>query len=75
MINQGIQDYLLLLTVETIRKERKDVRYQSYENLRLLIDMVGKDNLPGCYLLLTGTDELIEDEEKGVKEHDAYILG
>ena len=33
--------------------------------------MVSKDNLPGCYLLFTGTEELIEDEEKGIKEHDA----
>ena len=57
--------------VETVRKERKDIRYQAYENLRLLIDMVSKDNLPGCYLLFTGTDELVEDEEKGIKEHDA----
>ncbi|MDK2799612.1 MAG: hypothetical protein PWQ70_1231 [Clostridiales bacterium] len=57
--------------VETVRKERKDVRYQAYENLRLLIDMVSKDNLPGCYLLFTGTEELVEHEEKGIKEHDA----
>lgn len=57
--------------VETVRKERKDTRYQAYENLRLLIDMVSKDNLPGCYMLFTGTEELVEDEEKGIKEHDA----
>lgn len=63
--------FVIIDEVETIRKERKDVRYQAYENLRLLIDMVSKDNLPGCYLLFTGTEELIEDEEKGVKEHDA----
>lgn len=68
----GYSGLLIIIDeVETVRKERKDIRYQSYENLRLLIDMVGKDNLPGCYLLLTGTDELIEDEEKGIKEHDA----
>lgn len=63
--------FVVIDEVETVRKERKDVRYQAYENLRLLIDMVSKDNLPGCYLLFTGTDELIEDEEKGIKEHDA----
>lgn len=62
---------IIIDEVETVRKERRDVRYQAYENLRLLIDMVSKDNLPGCYLLLTGTDELVEDEEKGIKEHDA----
>lgn len=63
--------FVIIDEVETVRKERKDIRYQAYENLRLLIDMVSKDNLPGCYLLFTGTEELIEDEEKGVKEHDA----
>lgn len=63
--------FVVIDEVETVRKERKDIRYQAYENLRLLIDMVSKDNLPGCYLLFTGTDELIEDEEKGIKEHDA----
>ncbi|MDU4658790.1 MAG: DUF2791 family P-loop domain-containing protein [Clostridium butyricum] len=63
--------FVVIDEVETVRKERKDVRYQAYENLRLLIDMVSKDNLLGCYLLFTGTDELIEDEEKGIKEHDA----
>ena len=63
--------FVVIDEVETVRKERKDIRYQAYENLRLLIDMVSKDNLPGCYLLFTGTEELIEDEEKGVKEHDA----
>ncbi len=63
--------FVIIDEVETVRKERKDMRYQAYENLRLLIDMVSKDNLPGCYLLFTGTEELIEDEEKGIKEHDA----
>lgn len=63
--------FVVIDEVETVRKERKDIRYQAYENLRLLIDMVSKDNLPGCYLLFTGTDELIDDEEKGIKEHDA----
>ena len=63
--------FVVIDEVETVRKERKDIRYQAYENLRLLIDMVSKDNLPGCYLLFTGTDELVEDEEKGIKEHDA----
>ena len=62
--------FVIIDEVETVRKERKDVRYQAYENLRLH-DMVSKDNLPGCYLLFTGTEELIEDEEKGIKEHDA----
>lgn len=63
--------FVIIDEVETVRKERKDVRYQAYENLRLLIDMVSKDNLPGCYLLFTGTEELIEDDEKGIREHDA----
>jgi len=62
---------IIIDEVETVRKERRDVRYQAYENLRMLLDMVSKDNLPGCYLLLTGTDDLIEQEDRGIKEHDA----
>ncbi|WP_313558812.1 BREX system ATP-binding domain-containing protein [Ruminiclostridium cellobioparum] len=62
---------IIIDEVETVRKERRDVRYQAYENLRMLLDMVSKDNLPGCYLLLTGTDDLVEQEDRGIKEHDA----
>ena len=68
----GYSGLLIIIDeVETVRKERRDVRFQAYENLRLMLDMISKDNLPGCYLLLTGTEDLIEQEDKGIKEHDA----
>lgn len=68
----GYKGLLIIIDeVETIRKERKDVRYQAFENLRFLIDMVSKDRLKGCFMLFTGTDDLIENEDRSIKEHDA----
>lgn len=64
---------IIIDEVETVRKERKDIRYQAFENLGFLIDMVSKDRLKGCYLLFTGTDELIENEDRSIKEHDALF--
>jgi adenosylhomocysteinase len=62
---------IIIDEVETVRKERKDIRYQAFENLRFLIDMVSKDRLKGCFMLFTGTDELIDNEDRSIKEHDA----
>ncbi|PJW20779.1 hypothetical protein CV632_09725 [Geobacillus thermodenitrificans] len=70
----GYKGLLIIIDeVETVRKERKDVRYQAFENLRFLIDMVSKDRLKGCYMLFTGTEELIENEDRSIKEHDALF--
>ncbi|GER71387.1 hypothetical protein BpJC7_26900 [Weizmannia acidilactici] len=68
----GYKGLLIIIDeVETVRKERRDIRYQAFENLRFLIDMVSKDRLKGCYMLFTGTDDLIENEDRSIKEHDA----
>jgi len=69
--NKGL--LIIIDEVETVRKERKDIRYQAFENLRFLIDMVSKDRLKGCYMLFTGTEDLIENEERSIKEHDALF--
>ncbi|QKP75316.1 BREX system ATP-binding domain-containing protein [Bacillus amyloliquefaciens] len=70
----GYKGLLIIIDeVEIVRKERKDIRYQAFENLRFLIDMVSKDRLKGCYMLFTGTDELIENEDRSIKEHDALF--
>ncbi|WP_336825136.1 BREX system ATP-binding domain-containing protein [Sporosarcina sp. USHLN248] len=70
----GYKGLLIIIDeVETVRKERRDIRYQAFENLRFLIDMVSKDRLKGCYMLFTGTDDLIENEDRSIKEHDALF--
>lgn len=63
--------FFIIDEVETVRKERRDIRLQAFENIRYLIDMVSKDRLKGCFMLFTGTDELIENEERSIKEHEA----
>ena len=44
------------------RISRSDIRKTAYENLRLFIDESDKNALPYCYLLYTGTNELMESE-------------
>ncbi|RYY54732.1 MAG: hypothetical protein EOO09_13160, partial [Chitinophagaceae bacterium] len=65
----------LLLLVDELELVRKfphaRQREQALETLRLLIDESGKNGLPGCLLLFTGTDEFFEDERYGLKSYEA----
>ena len=46
-------------------------REQSLEILRLLIDESGKNGLPGCLLVFTGTDTFFEDDRAGLRSYEA----
>ena len=46
-------------------------REQALETLRLLIDETGKNGLPGCLLIFTGTDTFFEDDRAGLKSYEA----
>lgn len=48
-------------------------REQSYETLRLLIDEVGENALPGCLLIFTGTDALFDDKRYGLGSYEALL--
>ncbi len=65
----------LVLVVDEIELVRRfphaRQREQAYETLRLLIDECGTNNLPGCLLICTGTDQLFEDERYGIKSYQA----
>jgi hypothetical protein len=65
----------LLLLVDELELVRKfphvRQREQAFETLRLLIDEAGRNALPGCLLLFTGTDEFFEDERYGLKSYEA----
>lgn len=65
----------LLLLVDELELVRKfphaRQREQALETLRLLIDEAGKNALPGCLIIFTGTDEFFEDERYGLKSYEA----
>ena len=66
---------LLLLLVDELELIRKfphaRQREQALETLRLLIDEAGRNALPGCLIIFTGTDEFFEDERYGLKSYEA----
>ena len=65
----------LLLVVDELELVRKfphaRQREQALETLRLLIDEAGRNALPNCLLIFTGTDEFFEDERYGLKSYEA----
>jgi hypothetical protein len=74
VINGARYQGLLLIVdeLELIRKfPHTRQREQALETLRLLIDESGKNGLPGCLLLFTGTDTFFEDDRAGLKSYEA----
>jgi hypothetical protein len=65
----------LLLAVDELELIRKfphtRQREQALETLRLLIDESGRNALPGCLIIFTGTDDFFEDERYGLKSYEA----
>ncbi len=63
---------LLVDELELIRKfPHARQREQALETLRLLIDEAGRNALPGCMVIFTGTDEFFEDERYGLRSYEA----
>jgi len=74
IINGATYKGLLLLVdeLELVRKfPHVRQREQALETLRLLIDEAGRNALPGCLIIFTGTDEFFEDERYGLKSYEA----
>lgn len=65
----------LLLLVDELELVRKfphaRQRELALETLRLLIDEAGRNALPGCLVIFTGTDEFFEDERYGLRSYEA----
>lgn len=58
--------------VELIRRyAHQRSREQALETLRLLVDEVGMNGLPGSLMLFTGTDAFFDDERAGLKSYEA----
>jgi hypothetical protein len=63
---------LLVDELELIRKfPHARQREQALETLRLLIDEAGRNALPGCLVIFTGTDEFFEDQRYGLRSYEA----
>jgi len=74
VIAEGALEGLLLLVdeLELVRRfPRARQRERAYETLRLLVDESGENDLPGCLLVCTGTDQLFEDERYGLPSYPA----
>jgi len=71
--NSQYQGLLLLVDeLELIRKfPNTREREKALEILRLLVDESGKNGLPGCFLVFTGTDNFFEDDRAGLKSYEA----
>lgn len=63
---------LVLDELELVRRfPHARQRERAYETLRLLIDECGENDLPGCLLVCTGTDQLFEDDRYGLPSYRA----
>lgn len=51
---------LVLDEVETIQRQRRDTREKSLQGLRELVDLCAMSQLPGLYLVVTGTPEFFD---------------
>lgn len=58
--------------VETVQRlPNPRLRENSYETLRVLVDQVAENALPGLMLILTGTPGLFEDSRYGIPSYEA----
>lgn len=63
---------VVLDEVETIQRMNAQTRMRSLIELRHLVDMLANDELPGLYLLVTGTRDFFEGH-KGLKQEAALL--
>jgi hypothetical protein len=65
----------LMILVDELELVRKfphiRQREQAFETLRLIIDESGRNALPDCLIVFTGTDEFFEDDRFGLKSYSA----
>ncbi len=73
LINQLEYKGLVILVdeLELVMNERSDIRKNSYENLRTIIDACGAAELPNCMFVFAGTHELFENTERGIRTYEA----
>ncbi len=72
MVNIGYKGVVVIFDeLELIRNVRHDLRNSAYENIRYLCDMTAKEELPYTYLVFAGTEDVYQDEAKGIPSYQA----
>ncbi len=68
----GYKGFVIVIDeIDLLLNERSDIRKNAYENLKYLIDLIVAADLTKTMLLLSGTKEIIENEEKGFRSNIA----
>lgn len=62
---------VLVDEMELVVDERKDIRSSAYEILRTLIDLCASGELSNCMFVFAGTNQLFENEERGISTYAA----
>ncbi len=55
--------------IDLLINERSDIRKNAYENLKYLIDLTVSGDLVNTMFLLSGTEEIVNNEEKGFRSN------
>lgn len=72
MINIGYKGLVVIFDeLELIRNVRTDLRNAAYENIRYLCDMTSNNELPFTYMAFAGTEDIYQDEMKGIPSYQA----
>lgn len=72
MVNVGYKGVVVIFDeLELIRNVRHDLRNSAYENIRYLCDLTSTEELPNTYLVFAGTEDIYQDEVKGIPSYQA----
>ncbi|MFN8673491.1 MAG: BREX system ATP-binding domain-containing protein [Candidatus Sericytochromatia bacterium] len=72
MVNIGYKGLVIIFDeLELIRNVRHDLRNAAYENIRYLCDMTSANELPYTYLAFAGTEDVYQDDMKGIPSYQA----
>lgn len=72
MVNIGYKGMVIIFDeLELIRTVRHDLRSAAYENIRYLCDLTAREEIPNCYFIFAGTEDVYQDETKGIPSYQA----
>lgn len=72
MVNIGYKGMVVIFDeMELIRNVRHDLRNAAYENIRYLCDLTSSEELPYTYFVFAGTEDVYQDELKGIPSYQA----
>jgi hypothetical protein len=72
MVNIGYKGMVIIFDeLELIRTVRHDLRSAAYENIRYLCDLTAREEIPNCYFIFAGTEDVFQDETKGIPSYQA----